>query len=114
MIPTSAVTGPEFPAEVAGWIGIAFWLVLGTAIVVRVVRAVVQRRRGDIARGVLEPIIRSGAVQSEAFGWPPAEDLAPVSVSVSNSSERSRTGELKESSQSARTPCPAPAPDAPV
>lgn len=59
--------------DVTSWIGAAIWVIIGVGIVTRIVIAIVRRRPRDIKRTVLDPIARSGAAQSRAYGWHPQE-----------------------------------------
>lgn len=73
---------------VIGFIGIAFWVLVGVAILVRVVVAIFRRRPREIQRGVVAPFFSAGAAQSEAYGWKPAlEEQSPTSVDTTTSSE---------------------------
>ncbi|MCH8564592.1 hypothetical protein LTH96_02400 [Nesterenkonia sp. LB17] len=53
--------------HVVGWLFLAFWVVLGGAVVVRLVLALRQRRRGSsLQESVLRPVLRTGT----AGVWP--------------------------------------------
>ncbi|WP_432489195.1 hypothetical protein [Kineococcus sp. SYSU DK018] len=74
--PTS--TGDGIAAVLAGYIGVGIWVVLGLAILIRLLQIVLRRRswadkRRDVRSKVADPLVRTGAVQSTIYGWTPSD-----------------------------------------
>ncbi|MHB1329976.1 MAG: hypothetical protein ACYC2K_17390 [Gemmatimonadales bacterium] len=69
-----ASNSADLPGQIASVLTIGLAAAVIIASVIRVVFAMIRRRPNDIKEGVLKPLMKSGSVQSEAFGWKPAAE----------------------------------------
>ncbi|WP_432489655.1 hypothetical protein [Kineococcus sp. SYSU DK018] len=61
----------------AGYVGVGIWVVLGLAVLVRLLQLLLKRRswadkRRDVRSKVADPLVRTAAVQSTIYGWTPS------------------------------------------
>ncbi|RYZ32584.1 MAG: hypothetical protein EOP01_00700 [Propionibacteriaceae bacterium] len=81
----------------ADYVGVGIWVVLGLAVLFRLLQIVLKRRRWadkrrDVRSKIADPLLRTAAVQSTIYGWTPSDSQSmsspPTQTTTSESDPR--------------------------